>query len=73
MLQVNSLLLGTRDEVYDFRDKYQSVFRPYFDVVPFSKMEFYRLLCADACSLCAKKLHKEVSTTLTSLAIPPQP
>lgn len=59
-LQVNSLLLGTRDEVYEFRDKYQSVFRPYFDVVPFSKVEFYRLLCADACSLCARKLHKEV-------------
>jgi hypothetical protein len=57
---VNSLLLGTRDEVYEFRDKYQSVFRAYFDVVPFSKVEFYRLLCADACSLCARKLHKEV-------------
>ena len=60
IVQVNSLLLDTRDEVYDFRDKYQSVFRPYFDVVPFSKVEFYRLLCADACSLCARKLHKEV-------------
>lgn len=57
---MNSLLLDTRDEVYEFRDKYQSVFRPYFDVVPFSKVEFYRLLCADACSLCARKLHKEV-------------
>lgn len=54
------MLLDTRDEVYGFRDKYQSVFRPYFDVVPFSKLEFYRLLCADACSLCARKLHKEV-------------
>ena len=47
--------------MYEFRDKYQSVFRAYFDVVPFSKVEFYRLLCADACSLCARKLHNEVS------------
>lgn len=60
-MQVNSMLLDTRDEVYEFRDKFQSVFRPYFDVVPFSKIEFYRLLCADACSLSAKLCHKEVS------------
>lgn len=58
--QVNSLLLDTRDEVYDFRDKFQSVFRKYFDIVPFSKVEFYRLLCSDACSLCARTIHAEV-------------
>lgn len=55
---VNSLLLDTRDEVLVYRDKYQEVFRPYFDIVPFAKMEFYRLLCADACSMCTRLLHR---------------
>lgn len=32
----------------------------YFDIVPFSKVEFYRLICADACSLCAGLLHRPV-------------
>ena len=26
--QINSILLDTRDEVYDYKEKYQTVFRP---------------------------------------------
>ena len=64
---MNSLLLGTRDEVYEFREKYQSVFRPYFDVVPFSKVEFYKLICSDACSLCARAVRSEVRVQYYSI------
>lgn len=33
----------------------------YFDIVPFSKEEFYRLMCKDACDLSASVIHKQVS------------
>jgi hypothetical protein len=55
---VNALLLSIKDEVKDYRDKFQPVFRPYFDIVPFARMEFYRLMCSDACSLCLRTIHK---------------
>ena len=37
-------------------------FSSYFNIVPFAKMEFYRLTCADACQLCARLVHDPVST-----------
>ncbi len=61
VFQVNSLLLDTRDEVLEYRDKFQVVFRPYFDIVPFAKVEFYKHLSNDACSVCASMITKEVS------------
>jgi hypothetical protein len=54
---INSLLLAIREEVYYYRDVYQAVFRNYFNITPFAKLEFYRLLCADACSLCGRMIH----------------
>jgi len=57
---VNSLLLDTRDEVQEYREKFQAVFRPYFDIVPFSKSEFYKHLSTDACSLCSRMIAREV-------------
>lgn len=35
----------------------------YFDIVPFARMEFYQLMCSDACSLCLRTIHKPVSPT----------
>ena len=39
----------------------------YFDIVPFARMEFYRLMCSDACSLCLRTIHKPVSPSLHML------
>ena len=43
------------------RDRLNDDICRYFDIVPFAKEEFYRLLCADACSLCASMIHRQVS------------
>ena len=39
--------------------------RSYFNISPFAKVEFYRLLCADACSLCGRAVHSPVSHVYT--------
>ena len=33
----------------------------YFDIVPFSRMEFYQLVTADAISLCLRTIQQQVS------------
>ncbi|XP_019857507.1 PREDICTED: uncharacterized protein LOC109585810 isoform X2 [Amphimedon queenslandica] len=58
---INALLQEIKDEVKYYRDNYQNVFRPYFNIVPYAKMEFYRLTCADACQLCGRLVHDPIS------------
>ena len=78
------MLLAIKEEVIEYRENYQGVFRKYvcaykqvlqpfydlsqlhsyFNISSFAKVEFYRLLCADACSLCGRAVHNSVSTSL---------
>ncbi|KAL8607103.1 hypothetical protein ACOMHN_008689 [Nucella lapillus] len=66
---LNALIMEVRQEVQDYRINFETVFRPYFDIMVLASRAFYSLLMKDVDTLCQQEILRDSAIDLRMLAL----